>query len=63
MFKSRRQAVLILFYLLGLGVAAISLKLAISIGIVISMLWLFNHDIVSFNQKNMKRGNQHEKSY
>lgn len=59
MFKSRRQAVLILFYLLGLGVAAISLKLAISIGVVLSMLWLFNYDIVSFNQNNrrMKRGN------
>lgn len=56
MCRSRRQAVLILFYLLGLGVAAISLKLAISIGIVISMLWLFEHDIMSYQVKNTKRG-------
>ncbi len=58
MCKSRRQAVLILFYLLGLGVAAISLKLTISSGVVISMLWLFNYDILIFNQNNrrVKRG-------
>ncbi|MBO0476181.1 hypothetical protein DOK76_03810 [Vagococcus sp. DIV0080] len=57
MCKSRRQAVLLATYLIGLGVAALSLKIAISIGIVLSILWLFNHDIVSFNQNNMKRGN------
>lgn len=56
MFKSRRQAVLLASYLIGLGLAALSLKLATSIGVVMSMLWLFNHDEVSY-QKITKRGN------
>ena len=56
MCKSRRQAVLLVTYLIGLGVAALSLKLAISIGVVLSMLWLFNHDVVSYQVKNSKRG-------
>lgn len=63
MCKSRRHAVLLIFYLLGLGIAALNLNLAISIGIVASLLWLFQYDVVSYQSKKMKRGSQHGKSY
>lgn len=54
--KSRRHAVLLASYLIGLGIAVLSLKLAVSIGIVAVVLWMFNFDEVSYQLK-MKRGN------
>ncbi|MFI3620767.1 hypothetical protein [Vagococcus fluvialis] len=59
MCKSRRYAVILATYLLGMSITIVNLKLAILIGIVTSFLWLMNHDEVSY-QKNTKRGNQHE---
>ncbi|NKC66715.1 hypothetical protein [Vagococcus fluvialis] len=56
MCRSRRYAVILATYLLGMSITIVNLKLAILIGVVVSFLWLMNHDEVSY-QKITKRGN------
>lgn len=53
-YKSRRNFVLLASYLLGLIVSMLNIKLAISIGVVAGMLWIFNWDHASYQMKTLK---------
>lgn len=53
-YKSRRQAILLLCYLVGLVVSMVNIKLAILIGGVAGMVWMFNYDLASYQMKILK---------
>lgn len=53
-YKSRRNFVLLASYLLGLIVSVLNIKLAVSIGVVAGMLWIFNWDHASYQMKTLK---------
>lgn len=59
LFRSRRNAVLLVCYLVGLIVSVLNIKLAISIGVVACMMWMFDYDEVSYKRNSLKtkRGN------
>ncbi|MFW7372889.1 hypothetical protein [Vagococcus fluvialis] len=58
-YKSRRNFVLLVSYLLGLIISMLNIKLAISIGVVAGMLWIFNWDHASYQMKNLKMKGRH----
>lgn len=53
-YKSRRNFILLSCYLLGLIVSVLNIKLAVSIGVVAGMLWIFNWDHASYQMKTLK---------
>lgn len=53
-YKSRRQAILLLCYLVGLVISVVNIKLAILIGVVAGMVWIFNWDHASYQMKTLK---------
>lgn len=53
-YKSRRNLILLSCYLLGLIISMLNIKLAISIGVVAGMLWIFNWDHASYQMKTLK---------
>ena len=55
-YRSRRCFISLICYLLGLIISVLNINLAISIGVVASVMWVFNWDHASYQIK-MKRGN------
>ena len=53
-YKSRRHFILLVSYLLGLILSVLNIKLAISIGVVTGMIWVFNWDHASYQMKTLK---------
>lgn len=53
-YKSRRNLVLLGCYLVGLVISMLNIKLAISIGVVAGMLWIFNWYHASYQMKTLK---------
>lgn len=53
-YKSRRHFILLVCYLLGLIISLVNIKLAVLIGVVASMLWMFNYDLASYQMKTLK---------
>lgn len=53
-YKSRRHFILLVCYLLGLIISVVNIKLAILIGVVAGMVWMFNYDLASYQMKVLK---------
>lgn len=53
-YKSRRNFILLVCYLLGLIISVVNIKLAILIGVVAGVMWMFNYDLASYQMKVLK---------